>query len=335
MRKLHRADDESAAARVIVFGQAKGGRLPRAGLFARTADKRLAEAAARAGLLTVRVPATAAQVWRKQVGQGGFGAKGALRLQAIRPRLFGELQAMYLAQRGRQRKAVSNSPDPEPSASSVMAPPENAGAPPPADIDLGHNLLAAYRLLDTAGIWFERVAAELADILERVGKSSELSFSSGAPWADDDDYTSGGTWVCNGWRWTFPARYQRVRTGALSFVIDIGKPGRPARVLGVPCALVAWSGIAHDWVRSIDSGTGVWPPPDDTVRLVANRLFQWTGKNARQWPWGGPALAGWCLVLSGTPYSPDQLCHAANSGGAADARIAGRRLGGHRLRKRS
>jgi hypothetical protein len=125
----------------------------------------------------------------------------------------------------------------------------------------------------------------LAEALAGIGKASEWSFLADAESTDDGAYAGGDGWVSNGWRWTYPARHRRHRIGSLSLVADIGKPGRPALAIGLPCMLVAWSSAAHDWVAAIDAAAGFWPPPTDTTRLLAECLVQWTGKA----PGNGPA----------------------------------------------
>jgi hypothetical protein len=126
-------------------------------------------------------------------------------------------------------------------------------------------------------IHIERLQAELTKALPGIGKASKWSFLGEAQSTDDEVYAGGDGWVSNGWRWTFPARHQRQRIGALSLIADIGKAGRPARAIGLPCMLVVWSSAAHDWAAAIDAAAGFWPPASDTTRLLADCLVQWTG----------------------------------------------------------
>lgn len=176
-----------------------------------------------------------------------------------------------------QRKASGDGGDDRAPKQNGTAPPASPSNTPPASPDLGPNLLSAYRLLDAACFWFERLASEYIDILTNIGKASDFSFA-GKPLAVLDDAFSGGDdWLCNGWHWTLVGRYQRQRIGAMSFVIDLGNPGRPAHALGQPCALVAWSGVAFDWVPGISLAGGFWPPSPETTRLLDGRLVQWTG----------------------------------------------------------
>lgn len=283
MRKQH-TPARSAAAGVIVFGLLKGQKSPRAGLFTSTRSDTLTQAARRQGLLTLRVPATGALSWRDKLPPGGIAPDGSLRLTAIRPEVLRQLQAIYRGDRGRRRETSSAE---DPSGAPVNGAPTlpEPAAPPPADIDLGPSLLGAYGQLDRAGAWIERLQAELAEILSAIGKASEWSFLKESQWADDEAYLGGDGWVVNGWRWTFPARHRRRRVGSLSLVADIGKPGRPAVALGLPCMLVAWSSAAHDWAAEIDAGAGFWPPAAGTTRVRAERLVQWTGEA----PGNGPS----------------------------------------------
>jgi hypothetical protein len=76
----------------------------------------------------------------------------------------------------------------------------------------------------------------------------------------------------------YPTKHRQRRVGALSIVADIGRPGRPAAVIGVPCVLVMWSSGAHDWGTSVDTAKGFWPPHEATTTLVGGSCFRWTGK---------------------------------------------------------
>jgi hypothetical protein len=149
-------------------------------------------------------------------------------------------------------------------------------AAPPARPDLGPNLLAAYNVVATAGCWLESLAAEYGEILAGVGKASSLSFSTKLLDVMEDGFHDGDGWVFNGWRWTYPCRYHGQRIGTLSFIVDLGKPGRPAHALGQPCAIVAWSGMAYDWSPVIGNAGAFWPPSQTATRLIGKRLIEWS-----------------------------------------------------------
>jgi hypothetical protein len=163
-------------------------------------------------------------------------------------------------------------------------PPPSSPKPPSATIDLGPRLLDAYRLLDAAGVWFEKLATELEEILGKIGNASEFSFLQASDEPDMDRYTGGEGWVLDGWRWTFPTRHRKQRIGTLSVVADIGRPGRPAAIVGEPCMLVMWSSAAHDWASTVDWAKAFWPPHFGTTGLLDGRVFHWTGKVAGNGP---------------------------------------------------
>ena len=115
-------------------------------------------------------------------------------------------------------------------------------------LDLGPNLMAAYRQLDMAGCWLEKLQTELGEALARSAPAAGFRFF--PPETDStniDHYDSGEGWVLDGWRWTYPAQHRRHRLGELSVVLDLGRPGRAASIIGMPCMVVMWSTAAHNW----------------------------------------------------------------------------------------
>ncbi len=173
--------------------------------------------------------------------------------------------------------------DPSEAAGSKAA---NAPPPPPASsLDLGPNLMAAYRQLDMAGCWLEKLQTELGEVLGKVGAGSGFSFLPETESTNIDHYDSGEGWVLDGWRWTYPAQHRRHRLGELSVVLDLGRPGRAASIIGMPCMVVMWSTAAHNWAASVDAAAGFWPPSRTAVELHGDRVFKWAG----QIPGNGPA----------------------------------------------
>jgi hypothetical protein len=164
----------------------------------------------------------------------------------------------------------------------------NAPPPPPASsIDLGPNLMAAYHQLDMAGSWLEKLQTELGEVLGKVGAGSGFSFLPETDSTNIDHYDSGEGGVLDGWRWTYPARHRRNRLGELSVVLDLGRPGRAASIIGMPCMVVMWSTAAHNWAASVDAAAGFWPPSSAAVELHGDRVFKWAGNI----PGNGPAAA--------------------------------------------
>ena len=88
---------------VIVFGLLKGHKAPSAGLFTGTALGTVTEAARRQGLSALRLPNGSSQRWRNLLARGSIAQNGRLELQAIRPSVLDQLQAMNTTGRGRQR----------------------------------------------------------------------------------------------------------------------------------------------------------------------------------------------------------------------------------------
>lgn len=270
----------------IVFGAPNGSRSAKAGWCGEKSSEHAAKLAAKAGLMTVRLPGLAFPKVANLVDEGGISPRGQLRLKSISREMLSDLRTRYKAQTAEKTKAaVGVNPSAEPGPRPANG--ASAASPPPAGgaLDLGPSLTAAYRQVDVAGRWFEQVQAELGGVLEKIGASSGFSFLQGPETTDMDHYNGGEGWILDGWRWSFPARHRRQRLGDLSIVIDLGRPGRPAASLGTPCMLVMWSSTAHDWAGAIDAAAGFWPPLRTTTELLGSRLFRWTGKA----PGNGPA----------------------------------------------
>ena len=285
----------------VVFGPLTGRAKPRAGLFTKAAIGDIADAAHIAGLATMDLSSVAMRAVQGRLPPGSVARNGQLRLRTVPDALVRELQAMRRAQPNKRRKASEGDSQGGTAKLDGAPLPASPTNPPPADLNLGPDVLGAYRLLEAVGDWFERLGTEFTTILKSIGKASDFSFP-GQPLAVSSDAFAGGhgwVWVYDGWHWTLPGRYQRQRIGALSFVIDIGRPGRPANALGQPCALVVWSGVAHDWLPAVCNASGLWPPAPETTRLLASRLVQWAGTP----PGNGPASAlplrsgSWFYVL--------------------------------------
>lgn len=155
-------------------------------------------------------------------------------------------------------------------------PPGNSEPPAPVAA-LGPELVTSCQMLDKACSWVERVGEGIDDILAGVAKSSTFSFLN-VEEPPASYYTAGDGWILDGWRWAYPVRLKRERIGKLSIAIDIAHSGRPAEALGLPCVVVLWSGIAHDWAPAIDTATEFWPPSRVTSRLMGQRLFRWAGE---------------------------------------------------------
>jgi hypothetical protein len=261
----------------IVFGAVTGQKSPKAGLFSPQVGAQAGQLAARAGLMTLKMSGAALSRLGRRFAAGEIGPKGQLRLQPIHPEMLVELRARYVSQMQKPIKATSGGPagtalKPGNGASLTSATPK----PPSGSPEFGQ-LVAAYRLVDAAGIWLEKLKAELDETLGQIGKSSAFSFLSEAETTDWDHYSGGDGWIYDGWRWTYPARYRRQKIGELLVIADIGRPGRCAAASGVPCLLVMWSGAAHSWAGSVDAAKGFWPPNDATTALVGDRCLRWIG----------------------------------------------------------
>jgi hypothetical protein len=188
------------------------------------------------------------------------------------------LHVQYASQADKPAKRASGEPAGSPSKPPTSASPIPVAPKPPSEPPAFDQLLAAFRLIDTAGIWLKKLWAELDDVLAQIGRGSAFTFLAEADTTNFDLYLSGGTWVLDGWRWVYPTKHRRRRIGELSIVADIGRPGRPAAFTGVPCVLVMWSSAAHDWGPSVDTAKGFWPPHEATTTLVGDGCFRWTGK---------------------------------------------------------
>lgn len=269
----------------IVFGAINGQKSAKAGLFSHGAGAQAAQLAKHAGLKTLRVPNVALSKLRHQFTEGEIGANGQLRLKPISPELLVDLRAQYLTQMPKPINATSNGPIGTPSKPANGVPVTPTTLTPPSGAPQGGNLVAAYRLIDAAGIWLEKLKAELDERLREIEKSSAFSFLSEAEVTDCDHYSGGDGWILDGWRWTYPARHRRQKIGELMVVADIGRPGRCAAVTGIPCLLVMWSGAAHSWAGSVDAAKDFWPPSDTTMALVGDCCLRWIGRT----PGNGPA----------------------------------------------
>jgi hypothetical protein len=263
----------------IPFGATKGQKFPKASVFSHQNSARATKSAARAGLMTLKVPPSVLPRLQDQLLEGDMNAERQLQLHPITD-VLANLRVRYASQADKPAKGASGEPagsPPKPpnSASSTPVAPKPPSEPPALD-----QLLAAFRLIDAAGVWLEKLWAELDDVFGQIGRGSAFAFLAEAGTTNFDHYASGGTWVLDGWRWVYPTKHRRRRIGELSIVADIGRPGRPAAVTGVPCVLVMWSSEAHDWGASVDTAKGFWPPHEATTTLVGGGCFRWTGKSA-------------------------------------------------------
>jgi hypothetical protein len=276
----------------IVFAALKGQKSPRAGFFAHKDSPHAAQMAARVGLKTLKVSGAGARRLCDQLAESDIGRNGRARMHAAP-------SARYNTQTGKQPKAAANVSPGSTLKLANGAPPPGSPQPPSNSIDLGPRLLESYELVDAAGNWLEKLQAELGQVLGQIGRSSEFSFLQDIETTDLDHYSGGEGWIFDGWRWTFPTRHRKQRIGNLSAVADIGRPGRPAAVIGAPCLLVMWSGAAHDWAAAVDAARNFWPPSDRTTALHGGCLFQWTGKVAGNGPASTQTLrdAAWFYVV--------------------------------------
>jgi hypothetical protein len=283
----------------IVFAALKGQKSPRTGFLAYKDSPHAAQMAARVGLKTLKVSGAGAHRLCDQLAEGDIGRNGQVRLLAFGPEMLAALSARYDTQTGKQPKAAANVSPESTLKLANGAPPPGSPQPPSNSIDLGPRLLESYRLVDAAGNWLEKLQAELGEVLGQIGRGSEFSFLQDTETTDLDHYTGGEGWIFDGWRWTFPTRHRKQRIGNLSAVADIGRPGRPAAVIGAPCLLVMWSGAAHDWTAAVDAARDFWPPSDRTTALLGGCLFQWTGKVAGNGPASTSTLrdAAWFYVV--------------------------------------
>lgn len=286
----------------VVFGVLNRSKSPKAGLFDQNEARHAAKLAAKAGLMTVKVPGAAVPKLSNLVGTGRISLTSGLRLMAIEPTTLADLHARYRAQTADKLTggSVPGSSKAAPAKPANGAPPPPAPSwPPSGSLDLGPSLLAAYRQLDAAGRWFEKAQAEISDVLTNVGASSGLSFLQEAETTDLDHYHAGDGWLLDGWRWTFPTRHRRSRIGDLSVVVDLGRAGRAAATLGMPCMLVMWSGAPHNWGTAVDTAMGFWPALRATTELHGDRVFKWAGKAIGNGPAGtlSPKDSAWFYLV--------------------------------------
>jgi hypothetical protein len=184
----------------IVFGAAKGQKFPKAGLFSDQNSAHAAELAARAGLMTLKVSRSALPRLRDRLLEGDINAKGQLQLHAIHRDMLAELRVQYASQANKPEKGVSGEPAGSPPKPANGVSPTSAAPKPPSDPPALDQLVAAYRLIATAGVWLEKLKVELDDVLEQIGRSSAFAFLAEAETTDFDHYSSGDTWVLDGWR---------------------------------------------------------------------------------------------------------------------------------------
>jgi hypothetical protein len=263
----------------IPFGAARGQKFPKASVFSNRNSARATESAARAGLMIPKLPRSVLPRLRDQLLEGNINAEGQLQLHPITD-MLAKLRVQYASQADKPAKGASGEPAGSPPKLPNSASPTPVAPKPPSEPPALDQLLAAFRLIDAAGVWLEKLSAELDDVFGQIGRGSAFTFLAEAGTTNFDHYASGGTWVLDGWRWVYPTKHRRRRIGELSIVADIGRPGRPAAVTGVPCVLVMWSSEAHDWGASVDTAKGFWPPHEATTMLVGGGCFRWTGKGA-------------------------------------------------------
>ena len=292
----------------VVLGKFNGSHTPRAGWFLEKDGERAANLAAQAGLMVVRLSGNAIiPKISNLIGAGKVNRQNRLQLNPIAPELFADLRRHYSGARNLKRVLAADpakgpeGPEGDGAPPSPPAPPQ----PPATSLDLGPNLMAAYRHIDAAGRLFETVSVELDDVLGKISSTSQFSFLQEVEATSFDHYTGGDGWIVDGWRWTFPARHRRARAGQLSFVIDLGRPGRLAASIGRPCMIVAWSSAVHDWTPSVDAATGFWPPLPGMMELQAESLFRWTGNAPGNGPLSNSPLRenAWFYVVRLTALS--------------------------------
>lgn len=283
----------------IVFGPTQGQKSAKAGFFTRLHSADAAQLAEQAGLMTLKVPTTALPKAFDHLVEGDIGPRGQLRLHPIRAEMLAELRARYLAQIKIPTKATTTgSPASPPRPTNGAKLPPSAPKPPSGSPDLGQ-LVSAYRVINAAGIWLEKLKVELDEVLNQIGNSSPFSFLSEAETTDYDHYNGGEGWVLDGWRWSYPTRHRRMRIGELSVVVDIGRPDRPAAAYDIPCLLVMWSTPTHNWAGPVDAAKAFWPPHESVTTLLSGRCFCWTGKAAGSGPADTPSLrdGAWFYVV--------------------------------------
>lgn len=312
MNHLLSSDQTSPA--LVVFGKPRGYRSPQGGYFTLKFTNRAASIANKTGFTAIQLNGEELRPFNGQLSRGGFDRDRQLRLGAISAKLLNALSAMQRMQARQQRHLAEADAAPGSNGKST-------GAQPPSQAPHGGsepdgNILAAYRLLDHAGSWIQRLSEEFAEIIGRIGKSGDLSVLPEEEWPDEEAYYGGASWVCNDWRWSYPVRYRRQRIGTLALIADIGRSGRPAADLGKALVLVTWSSAVHNWSGTIDAATGFWPPVANKVGLRAQRLFHWIGPSGNG---SSEALSlrdtSWFYIV------PLRALHAASSHAAGPTRI--------------
>ncbi len=140
-------------------------------------------------------------------------------------------------------------------------------------------IINSVHLMNECGAELEALKADLEKRLLQLGNESPVTFGQeiDPPTLESYDSSKSG-WVFDGWRWTFPARERRTgrgpraNVGKLSIVADLGRRGRPANALGVPCLIVTWGPPFDDWNEDIDEAR-FWPPDQGCNKILSERLF--------------------------------------------------------------
>lgn len=163
-------------------------------------------------------------------------------------------------------------------------------------MDFETGLLKAVATVDTFGGEIDLLKAE-ADRLTSSRAFHGLRFGSETRTTEPEPYISRNGWVAVGWRWTFPAHRMGRPAGSLSLLVDIGGLGRPAKDLGAPCLVVAWSPAEGGWDAILDNREGpFWPVLESGHALLHARLFIQRDPDGTP---EGPCLANanWFYVL--------------------------------------
>ena len=168
-------------------------------------------------------------------------------------------------------------------------------------MDQAANIMNAVRVLDAVGQEIDALGDELGRMLTEL-KGAPVIFEEDDESIDWGGYAVENDWAYNGTRWNFPAKKQREgkgrkpAAGALTVVADLGGEGRPARAVGFPCAVVAWSGLNGDWEEKLDTGK-FWPRTSDTDDLQDERLFRYA-EDMDQDEHSGPNIeASWFYIV--------------------------------------
>ncbi len=140
-------------------------------------------------------------------------------------------------------------------------------------MDIEAGLLKAVATVDAVGGEIDHLKAE-ADRILLSEAFDGLAFGAETRTTEPGPYISRTGWVAVGWRWTFPASREGRPAGSLSLLVDIGGHGRPARDVGAPCLVVAWSPDPGGWDDALDNREGpLWPVLETTHAILHGRLF--------------------------------------------------------------